>query len=374
MRSIIIHYAEIGTKKGNRPYFENKLIHNIKKHTGFRPQKYYGRLVINDLVDGEISQIIDKLQKIPGIAYICSASRSDLKLDSIISLAERVIEQGKTFKIVTKRSNKSFPLTSPEINTQVGQFFHDKGFKVNVHDPEQLIFIEITEKDAFVYKEKTTGLGGLPVGTSGKLLSLISGGLDSPVAAFLMMKRGCKVHFIHLHNERAGHYGKIIELLKILSEFQGETELFAIPFNKIQNEIIGSVPRKYRIIIYRRLMLRIAGHVAREISAKGLITGDSVGQVASQTLENLLVIQQASQLPIYSPLIGLNKQEIINFAKKIGTYKTSIKPYSDCCSFLVAEHPETRAQLEEIVSLESNLRIQELIEFGVKSAERTTIM
>ena len=369
MNCIIIHYAEIGLKKGKRAFFENKLMHNIEKKTGFRPERHYGSLIIDGVSQKKYELIKNELSNTPGIAYFCHALKATLTINSIINKAGKLLVKNKTFKVVTKRSNKAFKHTSVEVNKLVGEHFYNKGFKVDVHNPEQRLYVEILEKNAYVYAEKIKGLGGLPVGSSGKLLLLVSGGIDSPVSAYYMMKRGCRVEFIHFYNERTGVKEKIIELAGILSKFQGKSIIYLIPFMDIQKEIILKTPSDKRMIIYRRLMLRIAERIAEQIKAKGLITGDSAGQVASQTLDNLRVIWNATSLPVYAPLIGFDKEEIINIAKRIGTYETSILPYSDCCSYLVARHPETRAKLEDIERIEKKLNIERLVKKGLSNKE-----
>ncbi|MHA1315081.1 MAG: tRNA uracil 4-sulfurtransferase ThiI [Candidatus Helarchaeota archaeon] len=373
MKSIIIHYGEIGLKRDNRAFFEKMLMNQIASKTGFRPRKQYGSLVINDVQEEIVTQLIRDLKEIPGIKYIAVALESGLKVEDFIDNVAKIIDKEKTFKIVTKRSNKSFPKTSPEINRIIGQYFVDRGHKVDVHDPKQKIYVEIIGNKAFIYAEKIQGIGGLPVGTAGKLLSLVSGGIDSPVATYLMIKRGCTVNCIHFHNERSGPPEKIHALLKILTKFQPRFSLFVIPFNNIQNQIIRSVPRDLRMIIYRRLMFLIANRIGFKQKAKGLVTGDNVGQVASQTLDNLLAIRDSSRLPVYSPLIGMDKEEIIAIAKKIGTYETSIQQYDDCCSYLIAKHPETKTKLRYLIDFEEKLDMPELIEQGLTLAKKATI-
>ncbi len=369
MLSVIIHYAEIGIKKGKRAYFENKLIRNIENKVKMRPKKHYGCLTLDDVNKKDIEFIKEELKNTPGIAYFAPALKAKLAIKDIINKAEKLLKRDESFKVIAKRSNKAFKYTSMEINELVGEHFYKKGFKVDLHNPKQRLYVEILEKNAYVYTEKIKGIGGLPVSSSGKLLALISGGIDSPVAAYFMMKRGCKVELIHFYNERAGVKEKIIELARVLSKFQGKTKVHLIPFKDIQNKIILETPSNKRMIIYRRLMMMIAESVAKDTGAKGLVTGDSIGQVASQTLENQSVIRAAATIPIYSPLIGFDKEEIINIAKKIGTYETSILPYSDCCSYLVSEHPETKADLEDIKKIEKRLNVNTLIKRALKEKE-----
>lgn len=367
MTSIIIHYAEIGIKKGNRAYFERRLIQNIQQKTGYKPKRNHGCLVIEDLDASNAASVEKLIAKTPGVANLSLSTKCGLELDAIIQTAEKIIETGKSFKVITQRSNKDFPLTSQETNQKVGEYFFDRGWKVDIHHPDQQVFVDILSKNAYISSHKKKGIGGLPTGTEGKVLSLISGGIDSPVASYLMAKRGARVEFIHFHNERAGGYDKIVDLVTMLSEVQGPSVLYVVPFNQIQNQIIIGIPPEWRMLTYRRVMSRIADEVGKQIRAKGIVTGDSLGQVASQTLDNLFVIRQSFSLPVYSPLIGMDKTEIMAIARDIGTYDISIRPYADCCSYLIARHPQTRATMSEMLELEKNVNINALVEAGLKN-------
>lgn len=248
--------------------------------------------------------------------------------------------------------------------------------------PDIKLYVEICEKEVFLYTEKCEGLGGLPVGSSGKVVSLISGGIDSPVASFLMMKRGCNVVFVHFYNriitsEEA--VSKLEKIVNVLTRFQLESKLYLIPFEKLQLEVVKNVPSKYRMIVYRRAMNRVANVVAHKENAKALVTGDSLGQVASQTLENLSAIHNVSEVQVFMPLIGLDKLEIINIAKKIGTYEYSILPYQDCCSFMLSPHPALRVTLEDVKKLEAGIKFDpreyleksRVVEFKYKPGQST---
>ena len=367
MNTIIIHYAEIGIKGGNRSFFERRLIENIQLKTGLTAKRNLGCLVIDEVNTCDLPGTLSFIVKTPGVANVSPAMKCDLNLDAIIQIAETLIEPKKSFKILTQRGNKTFTLTSQEISQKVGEYFFNKGWKVDLHYPEQQIFVEILSKNAYVYTQKDKGIGGLPTGTEGKVLSQISGGIDSPVASYLMAKRGPRVDFIHFHNERAGNYDKVIDLITTLSEVQGPSVLYVVPFNQIQNQIILSIPPEWRMLTYRRLMGFIASELGKRIRAKGIVTGDSLGQVASQTLDNLFVIRESYSLPVYSPLIGLDKAEIMAIARDIGTYDISIRPYADCCSYMIAKHPQTRARLDDVLELEKNIDIKSLVELGLKS-------
>ena len=356
MRAYVIHYGEIALKGKNREVFERKLIENINgkiEKMGAKVRRRFGRLVIYD----DDQRIAEKLKKTPGIKYFALAEVCDLDIDEIKKKALEILpDSAKTFKIEAKRSNKSFPYTSIEINKVVGEYIlKRKGIGVDLNNPDAKVFIEICEKECFIYTSKTPSIGGLPAGVAGKIVSLISGGIDSPVSAFMIMKRGCEVVAVHFFNSTL-HSPKVREKIKMIAEKLAEfhrIKLYMVPFEEIQREIIRSIPSKYRMVIYRRSMMRMANIIAEKESAKAIVTGDSLSQVASQTLDNLNVIYNASSLPVLSPLIGMDKEEIIEIAKRIGTYEISILPYEDCCSLMIARHPETRAKLHEIMKIES---------------------
>ena len=365
MKCILVHYSEIGTKGGNRNFFEKKLIENIKNVIKGKVERKRGRIIVKTP-----EKYIDNLRRVPGIAYFSVAEEVPLSMPKIKKTAIAIAKKSKakSFRITSSRSDKSFPYNSMQLNTVLGAaVWKATRKKVDLHKPELEIFVEVAEK-AYVYGEKIQGVGGLPVGTAGKLVCLMSGGIDSPVAAYRMMSRGCRIVFVHFHNHDP-FIGKIKDLVKILSKYQGSSKIYLVPFKEVQQEIIKKTDPKYRMLLYRRLMMQIAEQVAKREHALGLVTGDSVAQVASQTLHNINVIYEPVSLPILSPLIGTHKQDIINEAQKIGTYKTSIQPYTDCCSILIGKHPETHAKLKEIKKLEKKLKISSLIKKAMKKAE-----
>ncbi|MFB6246706.1 MAG: tRNA uracil 4-sulfurtransferase ThiI [Candidatus Pacearchaeota archaeon] len=375
---IVVHYSEIGTKGKNRKDFENRLAQNIKrflKDYEISIYKRYGKYIckVEEQKSGEIVEI---LKFIPGISYLGIAKKAkleiaDIKKKSYDLLSEKEFE---TFVVDSKRSNKNFELKSQETNKKVGEHISKKlDKKVKLKNADINLFIEIGEKEAFIYDEKFQGPGGLPIGSAGKVISSLSGGLDSPVASYLMMKRGCETIFGHLENQSLSKRkvkNKIENLVKELSKFQSKSKLYIIPFEKIQRQITIYIPGRYRMIVYKRFMLRILNKIAKKEKAKAIVTGDSVSQVASQTLENLNTIYKASELPVLAPLVGMNKNETIDVAKKIQTYETSIKPYPDCCSYLVPKQPETYSDPEEVGQLENKIENKEkLIEDAVKNSK-----
>ncbi len=377
---ILIHYAgEIGIKGKNRPLFEKKLLDNIRssiRKIGYNKlKKTYRRISIELKSDYEKDKILNLLSCIPGIAYYCLAETCPLNIEEIKNTALNLAKKlnPKTFCISTNRSNKNFNLQSGEINETVGKYITENlKNKVDLEHHDLVIFIEIAEDKAYLYTKKIKGLGGLPVGVTGKLIALISGGIDSPVAALRMLKRGCSIVLLHFHNysqHSQNVKNKILDLSKILSKFQFKTKLYNIDFKLIQQEIVKKIPSEFRMIIYRRLMFKIGEEFLKKELASGFVTGDSLAQVASQTIENLQVINEITKFPIFSPLIGSDKLDIIKEAKEIGTYDISVLPYEDCCSYLVAQHPITKSNLEEIKKLEEKLNINELIQLALKNYE-----
>lgn len=368
---IIVRYGEIGTKGRNRPFFEKALVRNIKNLAGLAAKREFGRLII-ELDEGfDKEKITEKLKKIFGIANFSFALKAELDIEDIKKKALLLANSSdkKTFAVKTRRVNKNFPLSSREVNRLVGDVI-DK--KADLTNPELPIHIEILGKCAYVYTEKIHGLGGLPVGVTGKVVSLISGGIDSPVASWLAMKRGCKVGFVHFHNYTM--YGesvkkKITDLVEKLSMYQGKSRLYIVPFREIQQEIIRHVPAEYRMIVYRRVMLCIAEKIREKENARAFVTGDNIAQVASQTLENLDTIYAAAEKPVIAPLIGFDKKDIIDKAKQIGTYSISVQPYEDCCRYLIAEHPVTKSTKEEVEKMEERMELGEKINDAAEKAE-----
>jgi len=373
--AIVLHFDEIILKGDNRKMFEDKMIQNIKNCCNVYVTKASGKFIVDLQIprqarDDKVDGLIEKLRFLPGIsnlapAIVCAPDLEEIK-KSALKIAQHYFVQTcrrrvSTFKIETSRSDKKFSLKSPEISKAVGGYVLEnfKGeLKVDVHEPILEIKVEVDKDKAAVLGEKVHGVGGLPVGTTGTVVALLSGGIDSPVAAFSMMKRGAKVVFVHFHNQTVDKTGveqKIKDLAKELSKAQGETVLYIVPFADLQKEVIANVPADYRMIVYRRIMFQIAEMIAEKERAGALVTGDSLGQVASQTMENLRAIYHVTDMLKFSPLIGMNKQEIVDLAQEIGTYEISIQPHDDCCSFMIADHPKTKAKLREVVDLEKGI-------------------
>jgi thiamine biosynthesis protein ThiI len=367
MSKILIHYHEIALKKGNRRFFVDRLRENI--HAAFKGsgevniEKLPGRLLLRlERQRGAVSI----LEKIPGIANFLPVWESD-DLEALKAQLPSKLQgkRFKTFKVSTQRGDKGFPLTSEGVNRDIGAFVQEEsGGAVDLDKPEFVIFIEIASGRIFWGFEKIQGIGGLPVGSSGKAIVLLSGGIDSPVASFMMMRRGCRLTFVHFHAfpylDRSSQE-KAKELVALLNQHQSGSKLYFVSFGDIQKEIVLKSPEAYRVIIYRRLMMRISEKVALKEGAGALVTGESLGQVASQTMENISVINEAVNLPIFRPLIGMNKQEVVDRAKDIGTYDISIRPDQDCCQLFTPQHPATRSDIRAVEKIEAEIGVSRLI-------------
>ncbi len=362
MQHILVHYAELALKGKNRRDFVRRLGKNIKQLIGTsKIDKEHGRMLLH--VEEVTPAMLDHLALIPGISNFAVARICESTLEAMQQTAKQAIEaayakpQGKRFAVRARRSFKRFPLMSTDINFEVGGFLKNTfDLTVDINNPEITVHVEVGEHTSFVYTNKRQGAGGLPVGSSGHGVVLFSGGIDSPVAAYLMMKRGMKVTLVHLYNSTINRdFSKIENLAKQLSLYQGRVQLIMIDLEAFQRHAIALVPDRYRMIIYKRHMIRSAGLIADAIGAQALVTGDSLGQVASQTLENIHAIYDAADLPLLSPLMGYDKQEIIQLARRIGTYDISIEDYCDICSYLIAKHPETKGKRDEVAKFEAEL-------------------
>ena len=381
---LIVKYGEIAIRKNNRKFFVEKLLRTIRKNLDpigdYYVVKEQGRLIVEDR-GGEIDfdQVIPKIICIMGIIGVSPGVRTkDQSLDNLKKVcAEHVAmigaENYKTFKIETKRSNKNYPLVSRDVSAAVGEHILEKfpNLTVDVHNPELTVYIEL-RNDAYIYSKQIKGFGGLPVGSSGKGIVMLSGGIDSPVSAFLMAKRGVEVEGVYFNSppytsERAKQ--KVVDLAEKLTEFTGGFRLYVAPFTDIQLYLLENVPHDKLTIFMKRAMTRIACILGERDGALAVITGDSVGQVASQTMQGLHAISSVATMPILRPLAGFDKQEIIDIAVKIGTFDISTRPYEDCCTVFVPKHPTTRPKLERIMEEESVLDIETLIQEAVAGAE-----
>ena len=378
MDSVLIRYHEIALKKGNRAYFTELLKRNIlaavndlgAKEIKSLPARLL--LTFKNPLDAEL--VTQRMATVFGVANFSIVERTAPDIDV---LRERILSsldgsRFASFRIETQRGDKTFPLTSPEINRQLGAAVKQRtGARVDLTNPEFTVTVEVLPRHAFFGFNKISGAGGLPVGASGRVVSLISGGFDSPAAAHRMMQRGCRVIFVHFHSvpyQDRTSQDKVRRLVAILTQHQFQSRLYMIPFGEIQRQIVAAIARPLRVVLYRRMMLRIAEAIARKEKAKALITGESLGQVASQTLDNMAVIQQAVRLPVLRPLVGMDKQEIIDQARRIGTFEVSLIPDQDCCQLFVPKHPATKARSADVEKDESEFDVNELARYGVDNA------
>src|SRR5499426_2534364 len=378
MDSVLIRYHEIALKKGNRQYFTELLKRNVLaavKDLGAKEiRSLPARLLLTFRNDVDPALAVERIGRVFGIANFSLVERTARDIDALRSAILQQVNgtHFASFRIETQRGDKTFPFTSPEINRLLGAAVKEtSGARVDLTNPELTVTVEILPRDAFFGFNRIAGPGGLPVGASGRLIALISGGIDSPVAAYRMMQRGCRVIFVHFHSapyQDKTSQEKVRELVTILTRHQFRSRLHLVPFGEIQRQIVASVARPLRVILYRRMMLRIAEAIAGKEKAKALVTGESLGQVASQTLDNMAVIQRASRLPILRPLVGMDKQEIIDQARRIETFDISSIPDQDCCQLFVPKHPATKARFDEVEEAESKYDPNEMVRFGIENA------
>lgn len=380
VNSVVVHYHELALKGKNRPFFVKRLAENLLTATqglGVRlAVREPGRIILALDPQAQDKAIRERLHRVFGVANFSPAYRVSLDLETIKQTLGQLVQPltFRSFRIKARRGNKSFPLNSVQINEEVGAFIKQlTGARVDLEGAELTIHIEVLAREAFCYFEKLPGPGGLPVGVSGKVVCLLSGGLDSPVAAYRMMKRGACAVFLHFHSHpflsRASQE-KARELARLLTQYQYASRLYLVPFGELQREVVLSCPVPLRVVLYRRLMLRIAEAVAHQEHALALVTGESLGQVASQTLENISVIQEVASLPVLRPLIGMDKEEIIQQAQQIDTYEISIVPDQDCCQLFVPKHPAVRCTLDEVKRAETRLDPHGLVKLALERMER----
>lgn len=386
VKAFLIKYAEIGIKGKNRYLFENALRDRVaekleKCEGSFLVEKENGRIYVEAKSEYDFDEVIGQLTKCFGIAHICPVvlvedkSFENVCRELVAHMKDELGDRAFTFKVFAKRSDKQYTLTSPEICREAGAYIidHMPNSTVDVHHPEVSVNIEIRHR-AYVYVSSIKGPGGMPVGTSGKSMLLLSGGIDSPVAGYMMAKRGVKIEAVYFHappytSERAKQ--KVVDLAELVSDYAGEITLHVVNFTDIQMYIYDKCPHDELTIIMRRYMMKIAEKIAEETGCLSLITGESVGQVASQTMQSLVATNAVCTMPVFRPVIAFDKQDIIDIAEKINTFETSILPYEDCCTTFVAKHPVTKPDLYKIEKSERNLeeKINEMFEKAVAERE-----
>jgi thiamine biosynthesis protein ThiI len=378
MNSIVVHYQEIALKGRNRPWFIARLVRNIKTATSdldvTRVVTKMGRIEIMLGGPDAWEPVAERLRHVFGIANFSRAALVPLDVDGIANaiLADLGDMQVSTFRVSAKRADKRFPLTSPQIEREIGGRIKEaKGWAVDLDEAEFTIHVEALTGEAFYHFGKEAGPGGMPTGVSGRVVALLSGGIDSPVACYRLMKRGCRVVPVHFHSypilSRASQE-KVRELTALLTRYQQFTRLYMVAFGEIQQQVMLAVAPPLRVVIYRRLMLRIAQGIAEKAHAGALVTGDVIGQVASQTLENMAAIGSVSTLPVFRPLIGMDKDEITAEAQRLGTYPISIIEDQDCCQLFTPKHPATKARPNDIARAEASLPIDDFVRQAVESA------
>jgi thiamine biosynthesis protein ThiI len=378
MNSIVVHYQELALKGKNRPWFLARLVRNLRTAVSDLDVRSVRALMgrIEIVVGPGVSRekVGERVRRTFGVANFSYAARAPLDIEAMSAAILRDLgdQTCASFRVSARRADKRFPLTSPQIEREVGGRIKEaRGWHVNLDEPELTIHLELLTDQAFYFFGKERGAGGLPTGTAGRVVCLLSGGIDSPVAAHRMMKRGCAVTFVHFHSypilSRASQE-KARELVQLLTTWQQRSRLYLVPFGDIQQQVVLSVPAPMRVVMYRRLMMRIAEAIARDRGAQALVTGDVVGQVASQTLENLAVIGSVVTMPVFRPLIGMDKDEIVAEATKLGTYPISIIPDQDCCTLFTPRNPLTRARLADIEAAEQALPVDDLVARAVKDA------
>jgi len=385
-KAFLIKYAEIGVKGKNRHLFEDALVHQIKVALKRCDGKFYvhktqGRIFVEAESEFDFDEVVETLKQVFGISGICPVVYAEdegfekLAKDVVDYIDKVYPDKHKTFKVNARRARKDYPKESMEINADLGEVILNAfpEMTVDVHEPDVMMNVEIREK-IYLYSEIIPGPGGMPVGTGGKGMLLLSGGIDSPVAGYMIAKRGVKIDAVYFHappytSERAKQ--KVVDLARIVAKYTGPIYLHVINFTDVQLHIYEKCPHEELTIIMKRYMMRLAEHIAKETECLGLITGESIGQVASQTMASMAVINEVCELPVYRPLIGFDKQEIVEMSEKIGTYETSIQPFEDCCTIFVAKHPVTKPNPKYIRRHEGNLgeKMDELVKTALETEE-----
>jgi thiamine biosynthesis protein ThiI len=383
-RTLVLHFHELWLKGGNRNFFLGKLLLGIRRSLEPLPARAriaHSRVLV-DLPEEAVPAAVERLKRVFGIVYFAVTRRVPAEKEAIFAAAREEVlgREFASFAVRARRSDKTFPMRSSEIERELGRELLDglraaghPGARVNLSEPGITCYVEITSTAALVYTAKLPGPGGMPANTAGRLVCLLSGGYDSAVAAYKVMKRGVHLVFAHFHGlpARPGESSAPVarDLVRLLTPYQFTSKLYLVPFEPIQRQIVTAAPERYRILLYRRMMLRIAEKLARREHALGLVTGDSFSQVASQTLHNLNSVDRAAVLPVYRPLIGDDKQEIIHAAQRLGTYPISSEPFQDCCPLYMPRAPELHARPEQLDQAEAALDVQALAAQGLASAE-----
>ncbi len=378
MNSIVVHYQEIALKGKNRPWFIGRLVRNVRNATAdldvphVRP--LMGRIEVVLGPAATYDEVARRLERVFGIANFSKAGRVEPDIDRIAAaiLGDLGDRHPASFRVSVKRGDKTFPMTSPEAEREIGgRIKSARGWRVDLDEPALTIHVEILRGEAFYLFGKQPGAGGLPTGVSGRVACLLSGGIDSPVAAYRLMRRGCQALLVHFHSYpflSQASQEKVREIAEVLTAYQQRTRLQMVAFGEIQRQVVLSVPPPLRVVIYRRFMLRIAEQLARRWSAGALVTGEVIGQVASQTLENLSLIGSVVRLPVLRPLVGNDKEEITREAERLGTYPISIIPDQDCCQLFTPRHPATRAAADEVERAEAVLPVDEWVSAAADAA------
>ena len=378
---LVIHYSEIGLKGRNRAFFERHLQRNIQERLASlkvtNVERLSGRLLVTLGPGADSAAAAERLRTVPGIAYVAPAYSASKDMDALAAGVLRALAGRslpcRSFKVETNRGDKRFPLTSPQISADIGHHVQAAtGWRVDLTHPELIIHVEMLFEEAYFYMDRIPGIGGLPVGASGTVGLLLSGGIDSPVAGYYALKRGCQVIPIHFHSEPFGNWvssqEKVKRLVAALRPYGILGKYYVVPIGEIQREIVVDAPAPMRILLYRRLMVRIAEELTGREDGLALVTGESVGQVASQTLHSIRVVEAVAELPILRPLVGLDKTEIIAQAKTIGTYEISIEAGDDCCQFLMPRQVVTRPALADAEAAEASLDVARMVETGLAGA------
>jgi thiamine biosynthesis protein ThiI len=383
--AVLVHYHEISLKRGNRPLFLRHLQRNLLQATRdlgpLRLRQLPGRILLD--LEGHPSPeaVRDRAARVFGVSSVALAWRVPSTLPAMKAAVAELVESRtfRTFRISARRAFKTYPMTSVELNRALGAFVLERlgrtDVRVDLESPDLDVRLEVLPQETMVYVDPTPGPGGLPVGVSGTVAGLLSGGIDSPVAAWRMMKRGCRVVFVHFHSVPylpATSQAKARALVERLTEWQYRSPLFLVPLGEIQREVVLSVRPALRVVVYRRMMVRIAERLGRQLGAAALATGESLGQVASQTLANIARVDEVAEGPVFRPLIGMDKLEITREAQRLGTFEISIEPDADCCTLFVPPHPATRVGAEEIAAAEGRLDIERLVAMGVAAAHLET--